>query len=57
MIITEKKSGYSVIEMIVVVLIVSALAFIAVPRLNLAALYKKQAHTVAKKIVTDLTKK
>ncbi len=54
MISAAKKSGYSVIEMIVVVLIVGALAFIAVPRLNLAALYKKQSHTVAKKIVTDL---
>ena len=41
-------------EMIVVVLILGALAFIAIPRLNFAALHHKQAHTIAKKIVTDL---
>ena len=49
-----QKKGYSLIELIVVVLIVGALTFIAVPRLNFGALYRKQAHTVAKKIVTDL---
>jgi prepilin-type N-terminal cleavage/methylation domain-containing protein len=49
-----QRTGYSLAEMIVVVLIIGALAFIAVPRLNLAALYHKQAHTVAKTIVTDL---
>ncbi len=49
-----KKTGFSLIELIVIVLIVGALTFIAVPRMNFAALYRKQAHTVAKKIATDL---
>ncbi len=51
---TGRRTAYSLAEMIVVVLIIGALAFIAVPRLNLAALYHKQAHIVAKTIVTDL---
>lgn len=41
-------------EVIIVVLIIGAIAFITVPRLNFAAIYRKQAHTVAKKISTDL---
>ena len=49
-----KRTAYSLAEMIVVVLILGALSFIAIPHLNFAALNHKQAHTVAKKIVTDL---
>jgi type II secretory pathway pseudopilin PulG len=49
-----QRTAYSLVELIVVVLILGALTFIAVPRLNFAALYHKQAHTVAKRIVTDL---
>ena len=49
-----QKTGYSLAEMLIVVLIIGALTFIAVPKLNFAALYRKQAHTVAKTIVTDL---
>jgi prepilin-type N-terminal cleavage/methylation domain-containing protein len=49
-----KKPGYSLAEVIIVVLIIGAIAFITVPRLNFAAIYRKQAHTVAKKISTDL---
>ncbi len=41
-------------EMIVVVLILGALAFIAIPQLNLTALHHKQANTIAKQIITDL---
>ena len=41
-------------EVIIVVLIIGAIACIAVPRLNFAAIYRKQSHTVAKKITTDL---
>jgi Tfp pilus assembly protein FimT len=51
---TGQRTGYSLIEAIMVVLIISALAFIAVPRLNFAALRHKQAHTVAMQVVTDL---
>ena len=49
-----QKTGYSLAEMLIVVLIIGALTFIAVPKLNFAALYRKQAHTVAKTIVTDI---
>ena len=49
-----KRTAYTLIEAIVVVMIIGALAFIAVPRLNLAAIYHKEAHTFAKTIVTDL---
>jgi Tfp pilus assembly protein FimT len=51
---TGKRTAYSLAEMIVVVMIIGALAFIAIPRLNFAALHHKQAHTIAKKIITDL---
>ena len=51
---TRKRTAYSLAEMIVVVMILGALAFIAVPRLNFAALHHKQANAIAKKIVTDL---
>ena len=53
-IMAARRAAYSLAEMIVVVLILGAFAFIAIPRLNFAALHKKQAHTIAKKIVTDL---
>ena len=49
-----KKTGYSLAEVIIVVLILGALTFIAVPRLNFGALHSQQAHTVAKTLVTDL---
>jgi Tfp pilus assembly protein FimT len=50
----KKRKAYSLIEAIIVVAIIGALAFIAVPRLNFAGLYKKQAHEIAKQITTDL---
>lgn len=50
----SKRTAYSLAEMIVVVMILGALAFIAIPRLDFAAIHHKQAHTVAKTIVTDL---
>jgi Tfp pilus assembly protein FimT len=51
-----KRTAYSLAEMIVVVLILGALSFIAIPHLNFAALQHKQVNTIAKKIVTDLRK-
>jgi len=49
-----KKTGYSLAEVIIVVLILGVLTFIAVPRLNFGALRSRQAWTVAKTLVTDL---
>ena len=49
-----KRTAYSLAEMIVVVLILGVLTLIAIPRLNFAAMYHKQANAIAKKIVTDL---
>ena len=50
----KKIEAYSLVELIVIVVIVGVLAIMAVPRLRYATLYRKQADTVAKKIVTDL---
>ncbi|MGA2679939.1 MAG: prepilin-type N-terminal cleavage/methylation domain-containing protein [Sedimentisphaerales bacterium] len=49
-----KRTAFTLVEMIVVVAILGAFVFIAIPRLNFAALYHKQADTVAKQIITDL---
>ena len=49
-----KRTGYSLAEIIMIVMILGAMTFIAVPRLNFAVLYRNQSHMVAKKIVTDL---
>lgn len=51
---TGKRTAYSLVEMIVVVLILGAMACIAIPRLNFTGLHIKQANAVAKKIATDL---
>ena len=50
----RKKNAYSLVELIVIVAIMGAVAFIAVPRLQFATLRRKQADTIAAKIVTDL---
>ncbi len=50
----KKIKAFSMVELIIIVAIVAALTFIAVPRLGFTALRRKQAGTVAKKIVTDL---
>jgi Tfp pilus assembly protein FimT len=51
---TKKRKAHTLVELIVIVAILGALAFIAIPRLQFATLYRKQADTVARKIVTDL---
>jgi Tfp pilus assembly protein FimT len=51
---TGKRTAYSLVEMIVVVMILGAIAFIAIPRINFTGLNRKQANAVAKKIATDL---
>jgi Tfp pilus assembly protein FimT len=50
----KKRNAHTLIELIVIVMILAALALIAVPRLRIAAIYREQADTVARKIVTDL---
>lgn len=50
----EKRAGYSLAEVIIVVMILGAFALVAVPRLDLGAMYHQQAYTVAKTITTDL---
>ncbi len=50
----RKRAAYSLVELILIVLFVAVLASIAVPRLKFTALHRKQADTVARKIVTDL---
>ena len=49
-----KRTAFTLIEMIAVVVIFGALVFIAIPRLNFPALYRKQASAVAKQVITDL---
>ncbi len=51
---TKKRNAHTLVELIIVVAILGAMAFIAIPRLRFAALYRKQADTIARKIVTDL---
>jgi Tfp pilus assembly protein FimT len=51
---TGKRTAYSLVEMIVVVMILGAIAFIAIPRINFTGLYRKQANAIAKQIATDL---
>ncbi len=53
-IMTKKCKAHTLVELIVILVILGALAFIAIPRLQFATVYRKQADTVAKKIVTDL---
>lgn len=50
----RQQKAYTLFELIVVVLILAALAFVAVPRLQYAAVHRQQAEAVARKIITDL---
>ena len=47
-------TGFTLVELILIVLFLGIFAVIAVPRLQFATLHGKQADTVARKIVTDL---
>jgi Tfp pilus assembly protein FimT len=49
-----KKKGFGLVEAVMVVLFISILAVVTVPRLNLAVISKHKAEATAKKIVTDL---
>ena len=50
----KKTNAHTLIELIVIIAMLGALAFIAIPRLRFSAIYRKQADTDARKIVTDL---
>jgi Tfp pilus assembly protein PilE len=47
-------TGFTVVELLLIVLFLGIFAVIAVPRLRFTALYGKQADADARKIVTDL---
>jgi len=48
------KYAYTIVELIIIVLFLGALAAIAVPKLNFSVVFKQQADCLARKIVTDL---
>ena len=50
----EKRTAYSLVELVIVVIFLGVIAAIAVPRLNFSAITKQKADTTAWKIVTDL---
>lgn len=50
----KKGDAHTLVEVIVIVVILGALAFIAVPRFRHSTIYRKKADTTAKRIVTDL---
>ena len=50
----RNRQGFSVIEMITIIAIIGALAFVTIPRLNSGTSTAKKAETTACKIVTDL---
>ena len=50
----NKNNGHTLVELIVIIMILGALAFVAVPRLSYSVLYRKQVDTIARKIVADL---
>jgi len=50
----KNEAGYSLAELIIIVMFLGILAAIAVPRLNFAIISRQKADTVARKMVTDL---
>lgn len=49
-----RRSGHTLVELVTVVLVLSILACIAVPRFNLGAVWKTRADALVRRIVTDL---
>ncbi len=50
----SRGAGFTVAELVVVMLFVAVMAIVAVPRLQFGTLHRQQADTVAKGLVTDL---
>ena len=50
----EKRTAYSLVELVIVVVFLGVIAAIAVPRLNFSNISGQKADTTAWKIVTDL---
>ena len=50
----KSRKAFSLAELMVIVLIIGAIAFITVPRLNFSGVSRMKSETVARKIVTDL---
>ncbi len=50
----KKSNAHTLVELLAIVMILAAAAFIAIPRLRFAAVYSQKADTVSRKIVTDL---
>ena len=53
-IINHQRHGHTLVELITVVLVISILACVAVPRLNLAAVWGARADATVQRLVTDL---
>jgi len=48
------KKGFSLAELIIIVVIIGIMALVAMPKLQFGALRRKKAETTASKVVTDL---
>jgi type II secretory pathway pseudopilin PulG len=50
----KNRTGYSLIELVIIVVLLGIIAAIAVPRLNFSAVSGQKTEALARKIVTDL---
>jgi len=50
----KRNKAFSLVELVIIVLFLSILAAVALPRMNFALISKQKAETLAIKIVTDL---